>query len=708
MLDIENIEKHDLRFEITKVESTTAQLIRNIEQFYDSAIIVIRPGGSLDYFNSRAVDLFELNSEPNTETFNLKDLLSHLAKRGDFGPGNPESFVALASRVLMPSADSPQHFGQSYLTMPSGNVLRILLYRNTDGSLTLSAHDVSVKRRNENMLEIALDIGLAGYLVFDTVAKSCRIESRYMSNLLTAEEKKRLETSGPSSFFHPDDFPRSQEMWDTVRKTGGTESATLRLITKKEGVRWFRFVLMPESESPKITRIVSFFNDVTDTLRQQENLRKAKLLAEESLITKENFLARMSHEIRTPMNAVIGITDALIHHHADTTISSELDLIQKSATSILKMLDETLTHSRLDADSFSLNPAPASPIELVKDACALWEQQALKSKAKIRCIIKGEIPDEIIFDKYRYEQCINNLLSNAVKFAHGGKIDVILTVVEKTPQNSYLVLAVKDTGIGMTPEQQSRIFDAYKQADQSISSRFGGTGLGMNITKQIIERMGGSISVRSEIGLGTMFAMSVPIVEVEKETAQKEVLETVQSTTPAIEIMPTPDLPEPIDVTSTGLVDKMLVDAQPAPTPYSDLHILVVDDNPTNHIVIKSLLGSVVGAITLASNGAEALKILDNSPIDIVLMDIHMPVMDGIECTLAIRSSDKVWKDVTIIALTADPQYQQKNLCKNIGMDEALAKPVRLTDLLEAMDAVLPYIDGQAVCEKASEAYHAS
>jgi len=214
------------------------------------------------------------------------------------------------------------------------------------------------------------------------------------------------------------------------------------------------------------------------------------------------------------------------------------------------MLDETLTHSRLDADSFSLNPAPASPIELVKDACALWEQQALKSKAKIRCIIKGEIPDEIIFDKYRYEQCINNLLSNAV-----------------------------------------------------------GTGLGMNITKQIIERMGGSISVRSEIGLGTMFAMSVPIVEVEKETSQKEVLEAVQSTTPAIEIMPTPDLPEPIDVTSTGLVDKMLVDAQPAPTPYSDLHILVVDDNPTNHIVIKSLLGSVVGAITLASNGSLSRKL---------------------------------------------------------------------------------------------------
>ena len=143
-----------------------------------------------------------------------------------------------------------------------------------------------------------------------------------------------------------------------------------------------------------------------------------------------------------------------------------------------------------------------------------------------------------------------------------------------------------------------------------------------------------------------------------------------------------------INETSASLVDQMLVDAEPN-TAYSHLKVLVVDDNSTNHLVIRSLLGSVVSEIHLASNGAEALETLDNTHVDVVLMDIHMPVMDGIECTLAIRSSEKSWRDVLIIALTADPQYQQKKLCLNIGMDEALAKPVRLNDLLSAIDTVL-------------------
>jgi len=136
----------------------------------------------------------------------------------------------------------------------------------------------------------------------------------------------------------------------------------------------------------------------------------------------------------------------------------------------------------------------------------------------------------------------------------------------------------------------------------------------------------------------------------------------------------------------------MLEAAQPADTPYSNLKILVVDDNATNHVVINSLLGSVVGEIFNANNGREALDVLETTDIDIVLMDIHMPVMDGIEATIAIRSSTKPWKGVQIIALTADPQYQQKKLCLNIGMDEALAKPVKLNDLLQAIDNVLAAI----------------
>ncbi len=724
MIDIQNIETNELKFEISRIDPAASQLIRNIEHFYDSALIMISSEGYLEYFNSRAVKLFELESEVTDDNMHFKDLLYHLASRGDFGPGDPHSFVAVASDLLLPEPGAPQTQSQSYLTMPSSNILRVLMYRNADGSLTLSAHDVSDQRRKESMLEMALDIGFAGYIIFDTVKETRRLESRYMSNLLTDNELDILQSSGLFALFHPDDVAQSKSMWDSVCNTGETESATLRIVTEKQGVRWFRFVLMPESDSPKSTRVVSFFNDVTDSLRQQDNLRQAKIFAENSLSSKEDFLARMSHEIRTPMNAVIGMADALIHHHADPALSPQLELIQKSAVSILKLLDETLNHSRLGADSFELDPVPASPAEVVRDVCALWEQQALKNNGIIRCLIKDDVPEIILFDRYRYEQCVNNLLSNAVKFTDGGKIDVILTVVQKKSDAPYLVLAVRDTGIGMTREQQSHIFEAYTQADKSISSRFGGTGLGMNITKQIVDRMEGTISVRSEIGSGSMFAMSVPIIMPSEEHLSRSIGGQMKANQPderhvafeegltfenaaPLNAAPLDETPlnstvsasqvtiieEKTAATSESLVEQMLTDAQPEATAYSALRVLVVDDNPTNHLVVKSLLGSVVGDVIMANNGAEALETLDSTVIDIVLMDIHMPVMDGIECTLAIRSSDKPWKDVTIIALTADPQYQQKQLCINIGMDEALAKPVRLTDLLQAIDSVLPNIN---------------
>lgn len=705
MTNIVKPNEDSLNFEVTSVDPKTAQLARNVESFFDSSLILIGEDGRLTYYNTRAINLFEIGSNFDTEDVSIWDLINYFADRGDFGEGDRKAFIEVAAKIITPENKAEAQFAKHYLTMPSGNILRVLLYRNTDNTVALSAQDVSEQRRNENMLKIALDIGLAGYLIFDTHQKVCRLESRYLSNLLTSDEKYSLETSGPSFLFHPDDLLRSQEMWGIVRKTGETESETLRLITKNAGVRWFNFVLMLESEATNSNRIVAFFSDVTDSLRQQESLSQAKSLAEETLASKDNFLARMSHEVRTPMNAVIGMTDALIHHHANPEITPQLELIMKSATSILKLLDETLTHSRLNTDSFSLDPAPASPAEVVRDVCALWEQQALKNNGIIRCIVKDQVPETIVFDKFRYEQCVNNLLSNAVKFTQNGKIDVILTVVHKEAQTPYLVLAVRDTGIGMTTEQQNRIFEAYAQADQSIFGRFGGTGLGMNITKQIVERMGGTISVRSEIGSGTMFALSIPIVDV-----SENIRGNIQDKSPAIEkpfhakiIAPayietsavenrqqTPITVLETQNTSTNLIENMLTNAKPKPTAYSALKVLVVDDNPTNHLVIKSLLGSMVAEVVVANNGAEALEVLDGQDIDIVLMDIHMPVMDGIECTLAIRSSDKSWKDVTIIALTADPQYQQKKLCKNIGMDEALAKPVRLNDLIEAIDNVLP------------------
>ena len=286
----------------------------------------------------------------------------------------------------------------------------------------------------------------------------------------------------------------------------------------------------------------------------------------------------------------------------------------------------------------------------------------MQNNINLTSVVSPDVPDEIIFDKFRYEQCINNLISNAVKFTPNGSIKVILTTTQKENEKPQLIFAVQDNGIGMTDDQQSQIFEAYTQADKSISGRFGGTGLGMTITKEIIELMGGSIYVRSKLGNGSIFVLSLPYTEDEKESFEEDCNE---------------------------LVDQILEEAKPEDTNYSELKVLVVDDNSTNHVVVTSLIESLVAEVHLASNGQEAIDVLKTKDIDVVLMDIHMPVMDGIEATLSIRASTEPWSEVLIIALTADPEYQQKRLCKNIGMDDALAKPVKLSDILQSFDNVM-------------------
>jgi len=375
------------------------------------------------------------------------------------------------------------------------------------------------------------------------------------------------------------------------------------------------------------------------------------------------------------MNAVIGIADALIHHHHDVTIKPKLELIESSAAGILHILDRTLSHSRLESTEIALNKKPENIIELVETACLFWTEKGLANNTTLEFHAQGDIPEKLLIDKFRYEQCINNLLSNAIKFTKNGKIKVILTVQTTATGVEQLVLAIKDSGIGMTQDQMKRIFTPFTQASGSIASQYGGTGLGMSITKEIIEAMNGRISVRSEIGNGSIFLITLPL---EVEASENH-----------------------ISLQSSSLVGQMLEKATPEPTSYDSLKVLVVDDNSTNHLVVRSLLDAVVSEIYTANHGREALDVLSVQDVDVILMDIHMPIMDGIEATLAIRSSGKPWANVPIIALTADPEYQQRRVCVNIGMDYALAKPIKLVEILEALDIVQQVERKNAYLEKA-------
>lgn len=637
----------------------TNPLFARVMGMTNLAVAIFDQNLNLKFYNEMALQYFEVEDadfDKNQSFTDIAKTFSSSQTTDNLGPLQVQGFIENSSD------DTDNTTNEVKLTTRKG--LRLHIKRKTlDGLNIITAQDITENYIRNQTLSIALETGQAGYFNYNIKTKKYKIHSDYLRKQLTEKQMKKADEEGFLSIIHPGDKNGAIEAWNNAKSTGVATEKVCRIMTGKGRNIWMRWHFKPQySRKGKLVGYNCFFKDISKALEIRDALRQSKEDAERALKIKNDFLARLAHEIKTPMNGVIGIADALIHHNSDPVINPKLELIQSSADKILRIVDETLNHTKLHADKLTLDSNPASPVKSVEDVMNLWEQKALQNNINLTSVVSPDVPDEIIFDKFRYEQCINNLISNAVKFTPNGSIKVILTTTQKENEKPQLIFAVQDNGIGMTDDQQSQIFEAYTQADKSISGRFGGTGLGMTITKEIIELMGGSIYVRSKLGNGSIFVLSLPYTEDEKESFEEDCNE---------------------------LVDQILEEAKPEDTNYSRLKVLVVDDNSTNHVVVTSLIESLVAEVHLASNGQEAIDVLKTKDIDVVLMDIHMPVMDGIEATLSIRASTEPWSEVLIIALTADPEYQQKRLCKNIGMDDALAKPVKLSDILQSFDNVM-------------------
>ena len=655
---------------LSELQDLQFEWLARAARLWGTALLVVDTKLQIKFYDRAIADILELDSSVDLTGANLLDIAGELAIRGDFGPGDPAIFVDLVRNEFTKSAGAlePSNRKLNFVT-PSGKRVQFSQEIKHDGLFMLGCRDVTKSYIQKHALKVALDSSDSGYIMFDVETRKFHDVGNFASRKHCNRLAQRLLNDELKNVIHPEDYKKVKSARKQAEANKEPWSGTFRILDDQADTIWVKVQATPQiSESGVVTSYIFFYSQVTSQLRVQDDLRKAIEQTEKSLSAKNAFLGRLSHEIRTPMNAVVGIADALIHHDGNPKILPKLKLIQSSAEKIIRIVNESLEHTKLAESKVQLDPHPASPREAVESVCALWEQKAIENDIDLQCRIDTKVPDTIIFDTHRYEQCLNNLISNAVKFSPGGKIQVVLTTLETKGQNN-LVAVVKDTGIGMNEAQLANLFEAYTQADKSISGRFGGTGLGMNITKQLIELMGGKITAKSEIGSGTVIALTLPI------KAERRVEERRENT-------------------SGGLLDDILESAAEPESEYSELKMLVVDDNPTNHMVVSSLLGSLVKHIDVAENGVEAIDALkkaerENAQYDIVLMDIHMPVMDGIEATLDIRGSKESYTDIPIIALTADPQYQQRRLCKNIGMDEALAKPVKLTELLNAMDRVL-------------------
>jgi len=655
---------------LSKLEALQFEWLSRAGRISGMATLVVDNNLEVKFYDQRVTEILELDPNVEYTGANLLDVAEQLAIRGDFGPGDPQVFVELVrTQFRKPVSDNEKVNRVMDFLTPSGRRVQFNQDIEEDGLFVLSCRDVTKSYVRKHALKVALDSSDSGYIIYDIETQKFNTHGDFSSLGRMNGFAERLIQEDLINIIHPDDYKKLRAVWQKAHKSKEPWTGKFRTKNTQAETIWIKVQATPQiSESGVVTGYIFFYSEVTAQLRIQDDLRKAIEQSEKALSAKNAFLGRLSHEIRTPMNAVVGIADALIHHDGNPKILPKLELIQSSAEKIIRIVDESLEHTKLAESKIQLDPHAASPREAVESVCALWEQKAVENGIDLQCRIDSTVPESMIFDSHRYEQCLNNLISNAVKFSPAGRIHVVLTTLKKGGQNN-LVAVVKDTGIGMNAAQLESLFEAYTQADKTISGRFGGTGLGMNITKQLIELMDGQITAKSEPGAGTVIALTLPIHEDRREGDRRR------------------------NGTSGGLIDDMLEAAAPAVSEYADLKVLVVDDNATNHMVVTSLLGTLVNHIDVAENGVEAIQALDkaeeqNAQYDVVLMDIHMPVMDGIEATLAIRGSKKAYTDIAIIALTADPQYQQRRLCKNIGMDDALAKPVKLTEVLGAIDRV--------------------
>ncbi|WP_150105414.1 response regulator [Leptothrix cholodnii] len=408
------------------------------------------------------------------------------------------------------------------------------------------------------------------------------------------------------------------------------------------------------------------------------NLQEARIEAEQASRAKSAFLANMSHELRTPFNGLLGMLSLLQRSPLDARQADYLQTARESGEHLLAILNDVLDISKLESGRLEITPERTSLIRVLGDVRSVMSPQAQAKHLRWSVTVADDVPVWIRADAKRLKQVLFNLVGNALKFTENGEVSVHVDCVpapatasaapgaaEAVPAaTAWLRFAVTDTGIGMDALTLARLFQRFSQGDETINRRFGGTGLGLEISRTLARRMGGDITVRSEAGRGSVFTVLLPFERIDAPPAE--------DTAPVVR-------PVPGGVTPAA-------DGQSAdPAGGAPLRVLVTDDHPVNRKFMQALLQQLGHQVHLRENGAEALEALHEHTFDLILMDVHMPVMDGLAATRAIRALDGAAAQVKIVALTADAFSESRQRVIDAGMDDFLAKPVQMQDVEEML-----------------------
>ena len=394
------------------------------------------------------------------------------------------------------------------------------------------------------------------------------------------------------------------------------------------------------------------FHDVTERTRVAEALRQARDAAESASRAKSDILANVSHEIRTPMNGIIGMTGLALDTELTHDQRQYLEMVHSSAEALLVLINDLLDFSKIEAGRMEIEHIGLSLSKLVRDSVKPLALRAAEKGLAVNVELAPALPAELIGDPGRLRQILINLVGNAIKFTEKGQIDVRVAVDSLDADEIVVHFSIRDTGIGIPAEKQSTIFEAFSQADNSITRRFGGTGLGLSICSELVRLMGGRIWVESQPGQGSNFQFTAKL--------------GIGATKAAL----TADLPdEAAPGASVGALD-----------------ILLAEDNPVNQKLAVALLSKRGHRVSVVENGALAVERISQQNFDLVLMDIQMPVLDGFEATARIRALETLHGGhLPIIAMTANAMSGDRERCLEAGMDDYVTKPIRIDELTAAI-----------------------